>query len=114
MRNDKLFHKIDNTDSYSSLYKEKLKKTYEFFKDHGYEFTEHALGRVVGQKQGKGKREFTKEEVLSVLQREPNYEQDETKLVRFYDNLSVIQAKDTGEIVSVVIRNKVRSGWKEV
>lgn len=114
MRNYKLFSKIDSTDSYSPEYKEKLKNTYSYFKDNGYEFTEHALGRVVGQKQGKGKRSFTKEELLSVLKKEPNYEQDDNKVVRFYNRLSVIQAKDTGEVVSVVARDKARSDWKEV
>ena len=114
MRNYKLFSKIDSTDSYSPEYKEKLKNTYSYFKDNGYEFTEHALGRVVGQKQGKGKRSFTKEELLSVLKKEPNYEQDDNKVVRFYNRLSVIQAKDTGAVVSVVARDKARSDWKEV
>jgi uncharacterized protein (UPF0297 family) len=114
MRQYKLFDKIDQTESYSSEYKEKLKDTYLFFKENGYEFTQHALGRVIGQKTGQGKREFTRDEVLEVLKNKPNYTQDEGKSVKFYNNLAVIQANDTDEIVSIVVRNKVRPGWKEV
>lgn len=114
MRNHELFNKIDNTDSYSAEYKTKLKETYQFFKDNGYEFTEHGLGRMVGQRVGRGKREFTKEEVLDVLNNKPNYIQTDGKYIKYYFGIAVIQASDTNEIISVISRNTIKNEWKEI
>lgn len=72
-RNVKLFAKIDATEGYSAEYRAKLKETYNYFKDNGYEFTKHGLNRIVGQKTGAGKRNFTCEEVLDILSKKANY-----------------------------------------
>jgi len=110
--NYKLFDKIDNTSAYSDAYKQKLKDTYLWFKEHGYEFTEHGLNRVISPK--RGKREFSKEDVLSILEKPVNYLQGNNKKIKFYDGFSVIQATDTGEVISFVDNNyKTSENWRE-
>lgn len=114
MRNHKLFNKIDNTDSYSAEYKAKLKETYQFFKDNGYEFTEHGLGRMVGQRVGKSKRAFTKEDILSILKKPVNYIQEDGRVVKYYEQIAVIQATDTEEVISIVTMKEAKTTWREV
>lgn len=114
MRNQKLFDKIDRTESYSAAYKEKLKETYLYFKNNGFEFTEHGLGRVLGQRVRKNKRAFTREDALEILQKEFNYIQSDGRFVKYYNGIAVIQAPDTGEVISVVTTGKVRPEWKEI
>ena len=114
MRNAKLFSKIDGKEQYSPEYKAKLKETYTYFSQNGFEITEHGLNRIVGQKSGKNKVFFTKEQLLGVLQKSFNYEQPDGKQVKFYDDIAVIQARDTGEVVSVVTRSAVRSDWRKL
>lgn len=111
MENKRLFEKIDSTETYSPEYRTKLKETYQYFSDAGFAFREHALNRVLGQKTGKDKFTFTKEELLRILNKPANYQQPDGKYVRFYDGISVISADDTGEIVSVVVRRTPRKDW---
>ena len=108
-----LFQKIDQTDSYSSEYKQKLKDAYIFFSEKGYFFREHALNRFLGQKSGKDKFQFSQEVLIDVLGKEYNYRQPDGKLVRFYHNIAVISASDTGEIVSIVVRNRPKADWRD-
>lgn len=111
MENKRLFEKIDSTETYSPEYRAKLKETYQYFSDAGFAFREHALSRVLGQKTGKDKFTFTKEELLRILNKPANYQQPDGKYVRFYDGISVISADDTGEIVSVVVKRTPRKDW---
>lgn len=111
MENKRLFEKIDSTETYSPEYRAKLKETYQYFSDAGFAFREHALNRVLGQKNGKDKFTFTKEELLRILNKPANYQQPDGKYVRFYDGISVISADDTGEIVSVVVKRTPRKDW---
>lgn len=114
MENKRLFNKIDSTDSYSAEYKFKLKKTYRYFSDEGFEFREHALNRVLGQKSGKDKFTFTNEELLGVLKKPCNYRQPDGKQIRFYNGIAVVSAEDTGEIVSVVVKQAARKDWDAI
>ena len=111
MEHKRLFEKIDSTETYSPEYRAKLKETYQYFSDAGFAFREHALNRVLGQKTGKDKFTFTKEELLRILNKPANYRQPDGKYVRFYDGISVISADDTGEIVSVVVKRTPRKDW---
>ena len=113
-RQAKMFQKIESGQSYSPEYREKLKDTYRFFRKNGFEFTAHALNRTVGQKHSTDKVNFTQEELLKVLKKKPNYEQSDGKQVRFYGSIAVIQAQDTGEIVSVVTRSKPKTDWRGI
>lgn len=111
VRKSKLFSKIDTTEQYSTEYREKLKQTYKYFQNSGFEFTEHALNRTCGQKSGPGKKSFTNEQLLSVLKKPCNYKQEPDRYIRFYDGIAVVSAEDTGEIISIVIKNKARKDW---
>ncbi|MGJ7045151.1 hypothetical protein [Thermoanaerobacterium thermosulfurigenes] len=51
--------------NYSEEYKAKLVETYNYFKENGYNFTEHALNRILGR-MGQGKI-FSIEDVLDTL-----------------------------------------------
>lgn len=112
MENKRLFEKIDATDAYSDAYKQKLKQTYQYYKDAGFVFREHALNRVLGQRSGTGKFFFTEEQLCSILQKPANYRQEDGKLIRFYEGISVVSAEDTGEIVSVIVRSTARKDWE--
>jgi SPP1 gp7 family putative phage head morphogenesis protein len=113
-RQAKTFEKIDSNGAYPLEYKQKLKDTYRYFRGNGFEFTAHALNRTVGQKHSAQKVNFTQEELLDILKQPPNFEQPDGKQVRFYSNIAVIQAKDTGEIVSVVTRSTSKDDWRKI
>lgn len=113
-RQMRTFQKINCNDSYPPEYKQKLKDAYQYFKDNGFEFTAHALNRTVGQKHSAQKVNFTQEGLLDILKRPPNFEQPDGKQVRFYNNIAVIQAKDTGEIVSIVTRSTSKDDWRGI
>lgn len=104
--------KIKNKESYSDTYRQKMIDTYYDFRNAGYEFTDHSLNRFLGQKTGKGKKLFTKEDLLSVLGEKANYLDGDERVVKFYNDIAVIQNKDTKEIVSIVTRNKPKEGWE--
>lgn len=112
MENQQLFEKIDQTDTYSPEYKAKLKETYQYFLNKGFVFREHALNRTLGQRSGPGKFSFTKEQLLAVLRRPQNYRQRDRRLLRFYDGIAAVSAEDTGEILSIIVRNTPRKDWE--
>lgn len=114
VENQRLFAKIDGTDTYTPAYKAKMKETYRYFMREGFALREHALNRVLGQRSGPGKFNFSQEQLLSVLRRVGNYRQPDGKLVRFYDGIAAIAAADTGEIVSIVVRNAPRKDWERL
>lgn len=111
-REFKTIAKIKNKESYSDTYRQKMIDTYYDFRNAGYEFTDHSLNRFLGQKTGKGKKLFTKEDLLSVLGGKANYLDGDERVVKFYNDIAVIQNKDTKEIVSIVTRNKPKEGWE--
>ena len=108
-----LYARIDSKNK-PDAYKQKLKDVFEYLVSQGYIFSEHALGRVVGQKTGKGKRNFTLEEVLQYLALPINYMDGDMKAVRFYEGIAIIQALDTGEIVSIISNLEPSTRWKKV
>ncbi|KYG90771.1 hypothetical protein A0U40_18005 [[Bacillus] sp. KCTC 13219] len=105
------FEKI-NEKAYADPYKRKMKNLYRYFKNEGIEFTDHSLNRVLGQKMGKGKRAFTKEELVEILKKPPSYKQGDERLVWFEDGIAIIRAEKTKEIVSVVTRTKPSENWE--
>jgi SPP1 gp7 family putative phage head morphogenesis protein len=108
------FGKIDSG-PYSDTYRGKLRDTYRLFRKEGYEFTIHALNRTLGPKKGKGKVDFTTDDVIKLLGIKPNYLQTtDGGIVRFKDGLAIVQAPDTLEIKTIVSRLSLRSDWKEV
>ncbi|AMA72919.1 minor capsid protein [Aneurinibacillus thermoaerophilus] len=107
--------KLADPSRYSKEYTKKLYDTFDYFKEHGHIFKEHALNRVLGQKKGKDKRSFTKEDVLDVLKNGKKYFQEEgDKTVFFKDGIAVVRANDTNEIVSIVTRPNPKKEWREI
>lgn len=103
--------KIDEKD-FTDEYKQKLKNVFYTLKNTGYDSGYHALGRIVGQKKSKGKREFTINELLDILSKPINYLEEPNRIVRFYTGIAVIQNADNGQIVSIVTRKNIKEGWK--
>lgn len=103
--------KIMEKESYSEEYRNKMRSTYYRFKDKGYEFTDHSLNRYLGQKTGRGKKAFTEDELLKVLDSSVNYLEEGGRTVKFYNGIAAIQNEQTEEVVSIVVRNKPKKGW---
>lgn len=103
--------KIMEKESYSEEYRSKMRSMYYRFKDKGYEFTDHSLNRYLGQKTGRGKRAFTEDELLKVLDSSVNYLEEGGRTVKFYNGIAAIQNEQTEEVVSIVVRNKPKKGW---
>lgn len=103
--------KIMEKESYSEEYRSKMRSIYYRFKDKGYEFTDHSLNRYLGQKTGRGKRAFTEDELLKVLDSSVNYLEEGGRTVKFYNGIAAIQNEQTEEVVSIVVRNKPKKGW---
>lgn len=108
------WNRINSDNSKSDEYKAKMKETYKYFKDNGYEFTSHGINRFLGQRQSKGKRVISKEETLEILNKSKNYVQSDGNFVRFYDNMAIISASDTNEVISIISRPKPKTEWKEL
>jgi len=106
--------KINSKETYSNEYRDKLINTYYDLKKDGYEFTDHALNRFLGQKIGKSKMPFSKDDLLKVLRSETNYLEGTNRAVKFYDNISVVQNKNTTEVVTVIARKTPKKGWDHV
>lgn len=102
--------KIMEKESYSEEYRSKMRSTYYRFKDKGYEFTDHSLNRYLGQKTGRGKKAFTEDELLKVLDSSVNYLEEGGRTVKFYNGIAAIQNEQTEEVVSIVVRNKPKEG----
>ena len=105
--------KIKNKESYSDVYRQKVLDTYYEFRMHGYELTDHSIGRILGQKTGKGKRIFTNDELIKLLRNKPNYIDEKERMVKFYDGIAIIQNRETKEIVTIVTRENKKQGWGE-
>ena len=41
-------------------------------------------------------------------------EEATNRIVKFYDNIAVIQNAETKEVVSIVTRSTVKEGWKKL
>ncbi|MDI3481660.1 MAG: hypothetical protein PWQ97_1315 [Tepidanaerobacteraceae bacterium] len=98
--------------NYSEEYKIKLVETYNYFKEHGYNFTEHALNRLLGR-MGQGKI-LSKEDVLDALSNGKIYQEFDGTIVRFKNDISVHIAKDNGDIKTVIARKKPKTDWREI
>lgn len=99
-------------DDYAEEYREKLIETQYYFKKHAYNFTEHALNKLLGRMvQGKI---LSKELVLDTLNNGKKYQQADGIIVRFKNNISVLIAPDNGDIITVEARPKPDPNWKEI
>ncbi len=114
MRENGLLNKIDSTTQYTQEYKSKMKELYHYFASEGFEFREHALNRVLGQKKSQRKREFTKEDIVSNLRRQPNFMEENSRTVKYYNGIAVIQGDDTGEVITVISLFEPKTQWRRL
>ena len=103
--------KIDKKD-FTDEYKQKLKDVFYNLKAKGFDAGYHSLGRIVGQKKSKGKRLFTFDELIDILNKPVNYLEEPNRTVKYYDEIGVIQNASNHQIVSIVTRKKAKEGWK--
>lgn len=95
---------IDNHDSFSDKFKERVKDIYYEFRSYGYELNMHGAERLIKRLNNN---EFTKDEILNVLKKDFNMEQiSDERPVKFYNNIQVIYSKNGIEIHNAIKRKK--------
>ncbi len=98
--------------NWSDTYKEKVESTYYSFRKDGIEMSAHGAQRFVDRKNGKnGQTRFTKEDVVRLFNKNPNYKQSYGRLVNFENKIAIIKNDKTNEIISIVYRNNPKEGW---
>jgi len=100
---------------WSDEFKDKARGSYKNFESKGFALSSHALSRLPRLNK-KGFPELSEDDVLKVLQEKPKYLEDESKAV-FFDKerqLSIIQNRETKDIVSIVRRKNRKEEWKGV
>lgn len=95
-------------------YVAKMEETYHDFKASGVELTDHSINRFLGQKIGRGKQPFTKDEVLNAFEKPPNYIQEGGREVHYYNNVAVVVKPETGEVITVNSYLKESRSWKKL
>lgn len=104
--------KIQNKETYSMEYRKKMIGSYYEFRDEGVEMTDHSLNRFLGQKSGRGKKIFTKDELVEAKRNKPNFRQNDGRLIHYYNSLAVVENENTGEVVTIVVRGKAKADWE--
>lgn len=95
---------IDNHDSFSDEFKERVKDIYYEFRSYGYELNMHGAERLIKRLNNN---EFTKDEILDVLKKDFNMKQtSDERPVKFYNNIQVIYSKNGIEIHNAIRRKK--------
>ena len=97
---------IYNHNSFSDKFKERVKDIYYEFRSYGYELNMHGAERFIKRL---NKNEFTKDEILDVLNKDFNMRQiSDERPVKFYNNIQAIYSNNGIEIHNAIRRKK---GW---
>lgn len=104
-----------NKKEWAEEFKQKSKEAYDRFAKEDIYLSTHALSRLPRLNK-KGYTEVSEEHVIDILKGKPNYMEDDKKIVYFDSGLqlSIIQNKETGDIVSIVRRKNPKEGWRNV
>jgi|SRR3989338_3502407 len=101
--------------SYLASYEEKLKATFSWFKNKGFEVQEHGLNNIIGREV----RGINKDAVLEALNKGEKYFDpvNNTNVLR-YNNINIyLDVVDPSKIISideaVKVKSRFVSGWKE-
>lgn len=95
---------INRHNSFSDNFKQKVKNIYYEFRDYGHELDMHCAERFIKRL---NKDEFTKEEILDVLNKDFNMKQiSDDRPVKFYNNIQVIYTKDGVEVHNAIKRSE--------
>lgn len=100
---------------WSDEFKDKVRGLYKNFETKGFTLSSHALSRLPRLNK-KGFSELSEDDVLKVLHAKPKYLEGESRTV-FFDKerqLSIIQNRETKDIVSIVRRKNRKEEWKDV
>ncbi|HAR84457.1 hypothetical protein IO99_00555 [Clostridium sulfidigenes] len=103
-----------NNKEWSDTYKEKIKSTYYNFRKENIELSWHGAQRFVDRNVSKnGVVRFTKEDIINIFDKRPNYIQPDGRLVNYENNIAIIRNSETNEIVSIVCRNNPKEEWRK-
>ena len=95
---------IYNHNSFSDKFKERVKEIYYEFRSYGYELNMHGAERFIKRL---NKNEFTKDEILDVLNKDFNMRQiSDERPIKFYNNIQAIYSNNGIEIHNAIRRKK--------
>lgn len=96
-----------NGKNWSEGFRSKAIDTYYEFREHGIEFTDHGIARLLAR--------MSKDTFLEIHKQPFNYRQSDGRLVKYYNDQAVIYLPDTLEVVSVVVnRKKPKEDWDAI
>lgn len=87
-------------------------KAIEFYRETskaGVEFSDHAVARTLQRVINDGL--MNQEEIIQLLKGKAKYVQDDGRLIFNKGKVYFIRNQNTGDIVSVVVSDKIRKGW---
>lgn len=96
-----------NDKEWSDTFKDKTKKAYREFSEHGYELSSHVASRFAQRA------DLSVKEADDILSRSANYRQPDGRKVWFYDGHTFIKNANETEIVTYVYRKNAKTTWKE-
>jgi len=103
-REVKTIEMINKHNSFSDKFKLRVKNIYYEFRNYGHELNMHGAERFIKRL---NKNEFTKEEILDVLNKDFNMKQiSDDRPVKFYNNIQVIYTKDGIEVHNAIRRSE--------
>lgn len=96
-------------------YKNKVAGYHNIFRDEGQSLSVHAASRL-DRIEKKGFKIITINDVLDLSKREPDFRQNDVKVVHFDERLqlAIIRNTNTNDIVSIVRRKHKKDGWYEI
>lgn len=108
------YSEIDKKE-WSCEFKQKSKAVYDRFEKKGIYMSVHALSRMPRLNKS-GYPEIKEQDLMELLDRKPNYRENETKMVYFSEELKLaaIKNKETGDVVTIVRAKRPKGDWENV
>lgn len=108
------YSEIDKKE-WSCEFKQKSKAVYDRFEKKGIYMSVHALSRMPRLNKS-GYPEIKEQDLMELLDRKPNYRENETKMVYFSEELKLaaIKNKETGDVVTIVRAKRPKWDWENV
>ncbi|SDD87823.1 hypothetical protein [Peptococcus niger] len=95
--------------NWTPAFKAKAIKFYRETSKAGVEFSDHAVARTLQRVINDGL--MNQEEIIQLLKGKAKYVQDDGRLIFNKGKVYFIRNQNTGDIVSVVVSDKIRKGW---
>lgn len=90
-------------------------KSFKFYRETsvlGVEFTDHSVGRTIDRVINQNL--MTQSEIVKLLKGKPNFIQSDGRLIYKRNLVNFVKNPNTGDIVSVIITDKVKSDWRKI